>query len=103
MKKFKLLPVDSPLVEVECGGVTERSQHIKDTKKNPNFPQPVFRFDVVSTVCEMLLSVPPRILILFKTYEIVFSWRGTTILFNVYIAIELVSWNLPQSPVTCIV
>ena len=101
MKKFKLLPVDSPLVEVECGGVTERSQHIKDTKKNPNFPQPVFRFDVVSTVCEMLLSVlPPRILILFKAYEIVFSWRGTTILFNVYIAIELVSWNLPQLPVT---
>ena len=59
MKKLKLLPVDSPLVEVECGGVTERSQHIKDTKKNPNFPQPVFHFDVVSTVFKMLLSVLP--------------------------------------------
>lgn len=88
MKKLKLLPVDSPLVEVECGGVTERSQHIKDTKMNPNFPQPVFRFDVVSSVCEMLLSVlPPGYL--FKAYDIVFSWRGITILFNVYIAIEL--------------
>ena len=50
MQKFQLLPVDSPLVEVECGGATERSQHIKDTKKNPNFPQSVFRFDVVSIV-----------------------------------------------------
>lgn len=50
MQKFQLLSVDSPLVEVECGGVRKRSQHIKDTKKNPNFPQPVFRFDVVSTI-----------------------------------------------------
>ena len=51
MKKFKLLPVDSPLVQVECGGAIESSQHIKDTKKNPNFPQPVFHFDVVSIEC----------------------------------------------------
>ena len=55
MKKLQLLPVDSPLVEVECGGATGRSQHIKDTKRNPNFPQPVFHFDVVSIVmCKML-------------------------------------------------
>ena len=50
MKKLQLLPVDSPLVEVECGGAKECSQHIKDTKKNPNFPQPVLHFDVVSII-----------------------------------------------------
>ena len=53
MKKLKLLPVDSPLVDVECDGANECSQHIKDTKKNPNFPQPVMCFDVVS---EMLYT-----------------------------------------------
>lgn len=48
MKKLQLLPIDSPLVEVECGGGKQRSQHIKHAKKNPNFPQSVIFFDVVS-------------------------------------------------------
>ena len=48
MKHYLLLPVDSPLVEVECGGVVQRSQHIEDTRKNPNFPNPLIHFEVVS-------------------------------------------------------
>ena len=47
MKRFQLLPVTSPLVEVECGGTVVRSEHIKDAKKNPNFPKPVVSFEVV--------------------------------------------------------
>ena len=50
MKRFQLLPVTSPLVEVECGGTVVRSQHIKDAKKNPNFPKPVVSFEVVSII-----------------------------------------------------
>ena len=49
MKRFQLLPVTSPLVEVECGGTVVRSEHIKDAKKNPNFPKPVVSFEVVGT------------------------------------------------------
>ena len=49
MKRFQLLPVISPLVEVECGGTVIRSEYIKDAKKNPNFPKPVVSFEVVST------------------------------------------------------
>ena len=41
MKRFHLLHVTSPLVEIECGGVTVKSKPIKNTEKNPNFPQPV--------------------------------------------------------------
>ena len=50
MKHYLLLPVDSPLVEVECGGVIQRSQHIEDTRKNPNFPDPLIHFEVVSVI-----------------------------------------------------
>ena len=48
MKRFQLLHVNSPLVEMECGGVKIQSEHIKDAKENPNFPKPVISFDVVS-------------------------------------------------------
>ena len=50
MKHYLLLPVDSPLVEVECGGVIQHSQHIEDTRKNPNFPDPLIHFEVVSVI-----------------------------------------------------
>ena len=50
MKHYLLLPVDSPLVEVECGGVVQHSQHIEDTRKNPNFPDPLIHFEVVSVI-----------------------------------------------------
>ena len=48
MKRFQLLQVTSPLVEFECGGVSVKSKPIKNTKDNPNFPDPVLSFDVVS-------------------------------------------------------
>ena len=47
MKRFQLLKVTSPIVEVECGGTVVRTKHIKDADKNPNFPDPIVTFDVV--------------------------------------------------------
>ena len=47
MKRFQLLKVDSPLVELECGGTVVRTRHIKNASKNPNFPEPIVTFDVV--------------------------------------------------------
>lgn len=47
MKHYHWLPVTSPMVEIECGGVAQHSHHIKDANKNPNFHEPV-SFDVVS-------------------------------------------------------
>ena len=49
MRRFQLLQVNSPLVEFECGGVAVKSKNIKNTKDNPNFPDPVLSFDVVSS------------------------------------------------------
>ena len=47
MKHYQLQKVDSPLVELECGGIVLQSKHIKDASKNPNFPEPVLTIDVV--------------------------------------------------------
>lgn len=47
MKRYQLLKVNSPLVELECGGTVVRSEPIKDAEDNPNFPKPVISFDVV--------------------------------------------------------
>ena len=55
MKRFQLLQVTSPLVEFECGGVAVKSKPIKNTKVNPNFPDPVLSFDVVSFRSSLLL------------------------------------------------
>ena len=49
MKRYQLLQVTSPLVELECGGHSVRTKHIPNTKKNPNFPKPVVSMDVVSS------------------------------------------------------
>ena len=48
MKKYQLLSVKSPLVEVECGGYVKRTFPIADATKNPNFPEPVITMDAVS-------------------------------------------------------
>ena len=48
MKKYQLLPVNSPLVELECGGYVKCTDAIKNAKENPNFPNPVVIMDVVS-------------------------------------------------------
>ena len=50
MKKFELTSVTSPSIEFECAGGLARSEVIKDTKKNPNFENPVLtRMIVVIT------------------------------------------------------
>ena len=48
MKRFEQLQVTSPLVELECGGRTVRSEPIKDANNNPNFTNAVLSFIVVS-------------------------------------------------------
>lgn len=48
MRKFQLSNVSSPSIMFECGGHLRNSLVIKDTKKNPNFVDPVLFFDVVS-------------------------------------------------------
>lgn len=50
MKRFRLLQVTSPLVELECGGNLVKTKPIQNAKKNPNFPDPVITMDVVSTI-----------------------------------------------------
>lgn len=47
MKKYELLTVNSPLVELECGGHMTCTDAIKNAKDNPNFPNPVVVMDVV--------------------------------------------------------
>ena len=63
MKKFQLAAVNSPSIEIECGGVFRATPKIKSAKENPNFSITSLFFDVVSvnkqvTVClGSLLSV----------------------------------------------
>ena len=51
MKRYNLLQVTSPLVELQCGRQTLRTKHIPNTKINPNFPEPVVSMDVVRSEC----------------------------------------------------
>lgn len=48
MKKFQLSSVTSPSIEFEVSGNVIQSDMIKNTKRNPNFPNPSYFFDVVS-------------------------------------------------------
>ena len=48
MSKFQLASVTSPSVELEVGGHVLQSKVIKNTKKNPNFDEPLLFFDIVS-------------------------------------------------------
>ena len=50
MAKFQLGSVTSPSVEFEVGGLVVRSKVIRNTKKNPNFEDPVLFFDIVSFI-----------------------------------------------------
>ena len=50
MKKFQLAAVNSPNIEFEIGGHVMTSKTIKNTKKNPNFDEPLLFFDVVSSI-----------------------------------------------------
>ena len=50
MKKFQLTSVTSPSIEFECAGGMVQSEVIKDTRKNPNFENPVLTRMVVVTI-----------------------------------------------------
>ena len=50
MKKFQLTSVTSPSIEFECAGEMVQSEVIKDTRKNPNFENPVLTRMVVVTI-----------------------------------------------------
>ena len=41
MKKFQLAKVTSPSIEFECMGTVIPSPVIEDTKKTPNFAEPI--------------------------------------------------------------
>ena len=47
MKRFRLLPVNSPSIELNIGGYIQTTTKIKSVKKNPNFDNPIVFFDVV--------------------------------------------------------
>ena len=58
MQKFQLASVTSPSVELEVGGHVVQSKVIKNTKKNPNFDEPLLFFDIVSEIwCNLLLAL----------------------------------------------
>lgn len=41
MKKFQMVKVTSPVIEFECMGAIIPSQTIENTKKTPNFAEPI--------------------------------------------------------------
>eukprot|EP00731_Ephydatia_muelleri_P020356 Em0013g83a len=65
MKRFQLLPVESPYVELECGGTVVQTKHIQKVSRNPNFPDPVVTFDVLLPK-EQLYAPPLNIRIVDK-------------------------------------
>ena len=55
MKKFQLTSVTSPSIEFECAGGMVQSEVIKDTRKNPNFENPVLTRMIVVTISFLFL------------------------------------------------
>ncbi|EDV22852.1 uncharacterized protein TRIADDRAFT_28445, partial [Trichoplax adhaerens] len=47
LKRYHLLDVHSPSIELECGGNIQKSATIKHVKRNPNFSDPVIFFDIM--------------------------------------------------------
>ena len=66
MKRYQWRKVNSPLVELECGGKIISPKHIENASINPNFPDPVVTFDVVCeqtshgltmmSLCDVMMS-----------------------------------------------
>ena len=54
MGKFQLASVTSPSIEFEVDGKVVQSKVIKDTKKNPNFDDPVLFFDIVRLIFKQM-------------------------------------------------
>ena len=49
MKKFNMSAINNPSIEIECAGMVASTNKIKNCKKNPNFDETSFYFDVVSS------------------------------------------------------
>ncbi|EDV22851.1 uncharacterized protein TRIADDRAFT_58489 [Trichoplax adhaerens] len=47
LKRFRLLPVNSPSIELDVGGYIQKTPKIKSVRKNPNFDNPIIFFDVM--------------------------------------------------------
>ena len=62
MKRYNLLSVNHPFVEVECNGETKKTEPVVNEKKNPMFPNPILIMDVVSQLVLLFVKV---ILIMF--------------------------------------
>jgi len=79
MKKFQMVKVTSPVIEFECMGAIIPSQTIENTKKTPNFAEPILerkilvgddrysRYLYLSFALETIFSLPDR-LESFNTY-----------------------------------
>lgn len=79
MKKFQMVKVTSPVIEFECMGAVIPSQTIENTKKTPNFAEPILerkilvgddrysRYLYLSFALETIFSLPDRHEI-FNTY-----------------------------------
>lgn len=66
MKKYQLVTVTSPSIEFECMGEVIPSTVIEDTKKTPNFAEPVLeRRILVSRLCILQLMDLLLVCILF--------------------------------------
>lgn len=61
MKKFQLAKVTSPSIEFECMGTIIPSQTIKNTKKTPNFAEPVLERKIMNLPVEDIYSPPINI------------------------------------------
>jgi len=56
MKRYQLLKVTSPLVELECGGTVIQSKPIEDASKDSNFPHHIITMDVVSSTLHTCMT-----------------------------------------------
>ena len=54
MKNYQLSSVTSPSIEFEVSGKMISSDIIKNTRRNPNFTEPIYFFDVVSIQLHIL-------------------------------------------------
>lgn len=50
LKKYRLGSVTSPFIKVECGGTVEKTNHIIDTRRNPNFTDGPIIMELVSII-----------------------------------------------------
>lgn len=61
MKKFQLAKVTSPSIEFECMGTIIPSKTIENTKKTPNFAEPILERKILNLPVEDLYSPPINI------------------------------------------